>query len=117
MRAQHYALATEKSYRHWIVEFLRFHRSGDEWRHPGDMGKVEIGAFLTHLTTDRHVAAKTQNQAFSAILFLYRQVLGTDLPAIDALRAKESRRLPVILLSRKLPASSRMSKAVAGFTD
>jgi len=69
-------LATEKSYRHWIVEFLRFHRTGGEWRHPTEMGKVEIEAFLTHLAIDRRVAAKTQNQAFSAILFLYSQVLG-----------------------------------------
>ena len=61
------------------------------------MGKPEIEAFLTHLATDRNVAAKTQNQAFSAILFLYKQVLDIELPTIDALRAKERRRLPVVL--------------------
>ena len=97
MRSLHYALATEKSYRHWIVEFLRFHRVSDEWRHPTDMGKTEIEAFLTHLAIDRKVSASTQNQAFSAILFLYKQVLKIELPTIDALRAKESRRLPVVL--------------------
>ena len=97
MRSLHYAIATEKSYRHWIVEFLHFHRSADQWRHPTDMGKYEIEAFLTHLATDRKVSAKTQNQAFSAILFLYKQVLKMELPTIDALRAKESRRLPVVL--------------------
>ena len=97
MRSLHYALATENSYRHWIVEFLRFHRECGRWRHPTDMGKPEIEAFLTHLATDRNVAAKTQNQAFWAILFLYKQVLDIELPTIDALRAKERRRLPVVL--------------------
>ncbi len=97
MRALHYALATEKAYRHWILEFLCFHRAGREWRHPATLGKLEIEAFLTHLATQRKVSAKTQNQAFSAVLFLYKQVLGMELPPIDALRAKESRRLPVVL--------------------
>jgi len=75
MRALHYALATEKSYRPWIVEFLRFHRTGGEWRHPTEMGKAEIEAFLTYLAIDRHVAAKTQNQAFSALLSHSRGLL------------------------------------------
>jgi len=97
MRSLHYALATEKCYRHWIVEFLHFHRAGSEWRHPAKMGKPEIEAFLTHLAINRNVSAKTQNQAFSAILFLYKQVLEIELPMIDAIRAKESRRLPVVL--------------------
>ena len=97
MRSLHYALTTEKSYRHWIVEFLRFHRASGQWRHPAELGKSEIEAFLTHLATDRNVTAKTQNQAFSAILFLYKRVLDIELPTIDVLRAKESRRLPVVL--------------------
>ena len=97
MRSLHYALATEKSYRHWIVEFLRFHRVSGGWRHPADMGKLDIEAFLTHLAIGRKVSASTQNQAFSAILFLYKQVLDIELPTIDALRAKERRRLPVVL--------------------
>jgi hypothetical protein len=59
MRSLHYALATEKAYRHWIVEFLRFHRDGDEWKHPTTLGKPEIEAFLTHLATARKVSAKT----------------------------------------------------------
>ena len=70
IRALHYALATEKAYGHWIVEFLVIHRAGDEWRQPATLAKPGIEAFLTHLATDRHVSAKTQNQAFSAILFL-----------------------------------------------
>jgi hypothetical protein len=53
MRSLHYALTTEKSYRHWIVEFLRFHRASGQWRHPAELGKSEIEAFFTHLATDR----------------------------------------------------------------
>jgi hypothetical protein len=97
-----WALATEKAYRHWIVEFLRFHRDGGQWRHPATLAKPEIEAFLTYLATHRNVSAKTQNQAFSAILFLYKQVLGMDLPSIDALRAKQRRRLPVVLSQQEV---------------
>jgi integron integrase len=101
MRSLHYALATEKSYRHWIVEYLHFNRSGAQWRHPANLGKPEIEAFLTHLAINHKVSAKTQNQAFSAI-FLYKQVLKIELPTIDALRAKESRRLPVVLSQKEV---------------
>ena len=97
MRSLHYALATEKAYRHWIVEFLRFHRDGDDWKHPATLGKPEIEAFLTHLATKRRVSAKTQNQAFSAILFLYKHILELELPKIDALRAKQEPLPPFIL--------------------
>jgi hypothetical protein len=92
MRTRHYAMATEKSYRHWIVEFLHFHHEGGNWRHPAKMGKPDFEAFLTHLAIDCKVSAKTQNQAFSAILFLYEQVLMIELPKINALRAKDIRR-------------------------
>jgi integron integrase len=102
MRSLHYSLATEQAYRHWIVEFLRFHRVGDEWKHPTILGKPEIEAFLTHLATHRKVSAKTQNQAFSAILFLYKHVLKLEFPTIDALRAKQSRRLPVVLSQQEV---------------
>jgi integron integrase len=102
MRSLHYSLATEKAYRYWIVEFLRFHRDGDEWKHPTILGKPEIETFLTHLATHRKVSAKTQNQAFSAILFLYKHVLQLEFPTIDALRAKQSRRLPVVLSQQEV---------------
>jgi len=75
MRSLHYALATEKSYRHWIVEFLHFHRAGGEWRHPAKMGKLEIEAFLSHLASVRKVSAKTQNHPMR---------VETPLPAFDA---------------------------------
>jgi integron integrase len=94
LRLKHYAYKTEKSYLHWVKRFILFHQK----RHPKDMGTIEIEAFLTHLATDLHVAASTQNQAFSAILFLYREVLHQELDTpINALRAHPSRYLPTVL--------------------
>jgi len=78
IRRKHYSLRTEKTYRHWIVAFRRFHRNGKEWRHPSGMGAAEIESYLSHLAVDRRVAAATQNQALNAIVFLYKQVLGVD---------------------------------------
>ncbi len=67
LRFLHYALETEKSYLRWIEQYIRFHKVGENWRHPRDLREAEIEAFLTHLAVDRHVAARTQNQAFGAI--------------------------------------------------
>lgn len=90
----HYSRSTEKTYIHWILGFIRFHGR----RHPQDMGAPEVEAYLSHLATAREVAAGTQNQAMHAILFLYRQVLGFDLPWLDGItRAKASKRLPAVL--------------------
>jgi integron integrase len=97
LRLLHYAWDTEQSYVAWIERYIRFHRCGDVWRHPNEMGAVEIEHFLTHLAQDRHVSASTQNQAFAALLFLYQKVLEIELPQIDALRARRSTRLPVVL--------------------
>ncbi len=72
LRFHHYAYNTEKSYVSWILQYIRFHNK----KHPKDMGKPEVEAFLSHLAINRNVAASTQNQAFNAIVFLYRQVLG-----------------------------------------
>jgi len=71
LRFHHYAYNTEKSYVSWILKFIRFHNK----KHPKDMGKTEVEAFLSHLAINRNVSASTQNQAFNAIVFLYRQVL------------------------------------------
>jgi integron integrase len=87
-------LKTEKSYVQWIRRFILFH----DKRHPQEMGVVEIEAFLTHLAVQKNVAASTQNQAYSALLFLYRHVLEIPLEErIDALRARPSRYLPTVL--------------------
>jgi integron integrase len=93
MRRRHYAFRTEQAYLDWIVRFIRFHKM----RHPQSMDTPEIEAFLNHLAA-QNVSASTQNQAFSALLFLYQQVLDKPLSArIEALRAKTPTRLPVVL--------------------
>ena len=94
IRTLHYSRSTEKTYIHWIVAFIRF--SG--LRHPRDMGADEIETYLSYLAPQREVAAGTQNQAMHAILFLYKQVLGLELPWLDGItRAKPSKRLPTVL--------------------
>ena len=89
IRLKHYSQKTEKTYVSWIRRFILFHGK----KHPQQMGEREIEAFLSHLAVDRNVAASTQNQAFNAILFLYRAILGKKLDdSIDAIRAKRPRR-------------------------
>jgi site-specific recombinase XerD len=94
LRVRHYSIRTETSYLDWAKRFIFFHHK----RHPETMGAPEITAFLTHLAVEKHVAASTQTQALSAILFLYREVLqiGVDEP-LDIVRAKKPERLPVVL--------------------
>ncbi len=94
IRTKHYSIRTENQYLQWIRRFILFHGK----RHPRDMGAPEVEAFLSHLAVSRDVAASTQNQALSALLFLYREVLGIDLPWLDNVtRAKRPQRLPVVL--------------------
>jgi integron integrase len=94
IRLKHYSYRTEQTYVQWIRRYILFHSK----RHPNQMGVPEIEAFLTHLAVQEHVAASTQNQALSALLFLYREVLFLPLDArIDAVRAKPSRKLPTVL--------------------
>ncbi len=94
LRARHYSLRTEESYLHWVRRFVLFHGK----RHPDEMGEPEINAFLSSLATDGHVAASTQNQALSALLFLYRHVLEKPFPEMPTLvRARRPARLPVVL--------------------
>lgn len=97
MRVRHMSIRTERSYIGWMERFLRFHRDArGRWVHPSEMDGAEISEFLTHLAVEGNVSASTQNQAFSALLFLYREVLEKDV-AIDAVRAKKPDRLPVVL--------------------
>jgi len=94
LRLKHYSLRTETSYIGWIKRYIHFHGK----RHPAEMGRVEAEAFLTSLAVDRNVAAATQNQALSALLFLYREVLGVELPWLDDVtRAKKPARLPTVM--------------------
>ncbi len=75
IRLKHYSIRTEEAYAHWIKRYIYFHNV----RHPAEMGAPEVQAFLTHLAVNENVAASTQNQALSALLFLYREVLKQDL--------------------------------------
>jgi integron integrase len=94
IRLKRYSLRTEQSYLDWIKRFILFHGK----RHPNEMGIAEIEAFLSHLVTKGNVAASTQNQAKSAILFLYRQVLNIELDDFSNIaHAKTPKRLPVVL--------------------
>jgi integrase len=93
IRVKHYSYRTEQTYVQWIRRYILFHNK----RHPNEMGIPEVEAFLTHLAVQNRVAAATQNQALSAILFLYKEILGRPLEGVDAIRAKRSRRLPTVL--------------------
>lgn len=99
IRLRHYSIRTETQYVHWVRRFILFHGK----RHPKDMGGPEVEAFLNHLALEGNVAASTQNQALSALLFLYREVLEQDLPWMDGVvRAKRPARLPVVLTEREV---------------
>lgn len=99
IRLHHYSSDTERAYLSWVKRFIIFHGK----KHPEQMEKREVEAFLTHLAVNRVVAPSTQNLALSAILFLYQKVLETDLPWLnDVVRAKPKRRLPVVLSTQEV---------------
>jgi integron integrase len=94
LRAMHYSYRTEQQYLQWARDFVRFHHM----RHPREMGRAEVEAYLTHLAADRNVAPATHRQALSALLFLYRRLLNIDLPWLAEIgRPRVKRRLPVVL--------------------
>jgi integron integrase len=94
IRFRHYSWRTEQPYVQWIKRFIFFH----DKKHPLTMGEPEVTRFLSALAVERHVSAATQSQALSALLFLYREVLGHHLPWLqDVVRAKRPQRLPVVL--------------------
>lgn len=101
IRVKHYSRRTELAYVDWIKRFIWHHGK----RHPKDMGAAEVEDFLTHLAVARNVSASTQNQAKSAILFLYKEVLGIELPWLDNVtQAKAPKRLPVVLTQAEVQA-------------
>jgi integron integrase len=101
IRVKHYSIRTERTYLDWIKRYILFH----DKRHPKDMGASEVTAFLTHLAVVGQVSSSTQNQALSAILFLYREVLGIELPWLnDVVRAKLPQRLPMVLTRSEVRA-------------
>jgi hypothetical protein len=93
LRVRHYSFNTEECYVRWIKHFILFHHK----RHPREMGAREVESFLGHLAVEEHVSASTQNQALSALLFLYHQVLEVQLGRVDAIRARRPERLPVVM--------------------
>ena len=100
MRLKHYSLSTERTYVHWIKHYIFFHNK----KHPLEMEKPEIEQFLTSLAVQKKVSPTTQNQAFSALLFLYKEVLGVDMSSwnIQALRAKERKHIPQVLTKEEV---------------
>ena len=111
IRVRHYSLRTEEAYRQWVRRFILFHGK----RHPESMGEPEVSAFLSHLAVDRNVAASTQNQALSAILFLYTHVFGRDLDWLEGvIRAKQPRRLPVVLSREEVQRVLREMTGING---
>lgn len=101
LRVRHYSPRTEQAYCRWVLRFIRFHGV----RHPADMGEAEVNAFLTHLAVADHVSASTQTQALSALLFLYRHVLGRELGDLEGLvRAPRSHRVPVVMTPAEVRA-------------
>src|SRR4051812_19776362 len=93
LRIKRYSLRTERAYVDWIRRYILFHKK----KHPSEMGEENIAAFLSHLAIDNHVAAATQNQAFSALLFLYQHVLEKKLEFISGVeRVRRPPKLPVV---------------------
>lgn len=110
IRYKHYSHSTEESYVAWIKQFILYHNK----QHPNNMGAAEVERFLSHLANARHVSASTQNQALSAILFLYKEVLQIDLPWVGAFtRSKVPKRLPVVLTQAEVKKLLTMANDIA----
>lgn len=110
LRTRHYSRRTETAYVDWVRRYVLFHGR----RHPQDMGEREISAFLAHLAVERNVSASTQNQALSALLFLYRHVLSAEVGFVHGVpRAKRPVRLPVVLAEGEVRAVLRELRGVA----
>ena len=111
IRVRHYSIRTETAYVDWARRFILFHGK----RHPRDLGAEGVAAFLTYLAAERNVSAATQNQAKSALLFLYSQVLKIELPRLDeVVTARPTRRLPVVLTYSEVRALLRELSGVTG---
>lgn len=111
LRTRHYSLRTEETYLDWARRFILYHNK----RHPQEMGPAEVEAFLSHLAVDRQVSASTQNQAKAALLYLYKQVLGMDLPWLDeVVQARRPQRLPVVLTPAEVRSLLQHMQGTAG---
>src|SRR5436190_9579040 len=111
IRRKHYSLRTEEAYVEWVRRFVHF----CDLRHPRECGAIEVEAFLSHLANKGLVAAATQNQARSALLFLYKEVLGSELPWLDNVdSAKRPARLPVVLNKDEVARLMRVTQGTSG---
>lgn len=111
IRARGMAYSTEKTYIHWIKRYIRYHR----YRHPADMGAAEIEGFLTHLVVQKNTAKATQDIAFNALIFMYKEFMSVELPDLNVVRSKKMPKIPVVFTHNeaktviaKLPATSRL---------
>ena len=101
LRSRHYSRRTEQTYCQWVKRYIHFHRV----RHPAEMAEPEINAFLTHLAVNEKVSVSTQNQALSALLFLYRHVLSREVGDLgEVIRARKPKRLPVVMTREEVKA-------------
>jgi integrase len=109
VRVRHYSRRTEQTYCVWVKRFIFFHHV----RHPAEMAEPEINAFLTHLTVKERVSASTQTQALSALLFVYRHVLGREIGDLgEVIRARKPKRLPVVMTREEAKAVPSRLKGV-----
>jgi len=107
LRVKHYSYRTEQTYVDWIRRYILFHNK----RHPSEMGETEVQAFIIYLATERNLSASSQNQALSAILFLYRHILQRELAfPPEIIRAKKAGHLPTVLSNRKHWRSSAICR-------
>ena len=99
IQIRNYSLRTEQAYSMWVRQYIRFHNMV----HPREMGEVEVGKFLTHLSVDRGVSLNTQNQALNALNFLYRNVLNMPLDdVVGVVRSKRQQELPVVMTQSEI---------------
>jgi len=108
LRVKNYSYRTEKSYVYWIKQYILYHNK----RHPQEMGVPEIEEFLRYLAVERNVAASTQNQALSALLFLYRELLNQPIEWVNVTWAKKPVRLPIVLTREEVDAVMRQLSGV-----
>ncbi len=114
IRYMHYSLKTEKAYVYWVRFFIRWSAAQGGMRHPRDMGGREVEAFLSMMANERKVSASTHNQALSALLFLYREVLGIDLPWLDNIgRPQQTKRIPSVLTVEEVAALLAQMEGIA----
>jgi len=115
IRYMHYSLSIEKVYLYWVRFFIRWHGRDGQMKHLRTMGAPEIEAFLTVLATEREVSTSTHNQALSALLFLYREVLNLNLPWMDGInRPAAKQRIPSVLTKDEVPGLLAQMEGVMG---